>query len=86
MRFQVTNPDITSLSVGDESHGVVNGVVEVPTTDAARNALQVLIERGVLVGLPDEATAAPSAPPTGGANDNPSADETGEEKKAKKTK
>lgn len=57
MRFQVSNPDITSLSVGDASHEVVNGVVEVPTTDEARAALQPLIDRGTLVGLPDEAPA-----------------------------
>lgn len=87
MRFQVTNPEITSLSVGsdgntsDESHDVVNGVVQVPTTDEARAALQVLIDRGVLVGLPDE--VAPAAPPV-----EPPADESGEEKKsaAKKAK
>lgn len=87
MRFQVTNSDITSLSVGDESHEVVNGIVQVPMTDDARAALQLLIDRGVLVGLPDE--GAPAAPLIEPPADDPSNEiHPGDEKKsaAKKSK
>lgn len=85
MRFQVTNPDITSLSIDDESHDVFNGVVEVPTTDEARGALQPLIDRGVLIGLPDESDVRKQVSDPSAA---PPADESGEEKKsaAKKAK